>query len=145
MTLINAYAVIDASLQKSLMPTDSIVSSMQRILEAMGYRVTARTSSIEALAAFEAKQDEIDLVITDQTMPKMTGDQLARRILELRPEMPIILCTGYSTVINDAKAKAMGIRRFLLKPIIKQELAEILRELLDPAGKNPPAPSSPSQ
>jgi CheY-like chemotaxis protein len=101
------------------------------MLEHLGYQVTTRTSSIEALEAFKAKPDKFDLVITDMTMPKITGDELARGLMAIRPDIPIILCTGFSERINEKKAKAMGIRKLVMKPVVQRELAEAIREALD--------------
>lgn len=89
-----------------------LAEMVESMLERLGYRVTVRTSSLEALNTFRNHPDLFDLVITDQTMPGMTGLDLTRRILTLRPNMPIILCTGYSTLISEEEAKAHGIRAF---------------------------------
>ena len=89
-----------------------------------------RTSSLEALNTFRNHPDLFDVVITDQTMPGMTGLDLARRILTLRPNMPIILCTGYSTLISEEEAKAYGIRAFALKPLTKKDMAVLIRRVL---------------
>ncbi|MGD9245882.1 MAG: response regulator, partial [Desulfobacterales bacterium] len=88
------------------------------------------TSSIEALEAFRANPGRFDLVITDFTMPNMTGMELAKELLKLRPNIPIILCTGYSEHINEDKAKASGIRAFLLKPVVLDEIANTIRKVL---------------
>jgi DNA-binding NtrC family response regulator len=72
-----------------------------------------------------------DLVITDQTMPDMTGADIARRMIQIRPGIPIILCTGYSTVISDEKAKSMGIKEFAVKPLSKKNMAVLIRKVLD--------------
>jgi CheY-like chemotaxis protein len=87
----------------------------KQILESLGYEVTARTSSIEALELFKAKPNGFDLVITDMTMPNLAGDELAKEMIHIRPETPVILCTGYSARINQQQAKAMGIRAFISK------------------------------
>lgn len=76
------------------------------MLERLGYTVTARNNSIEALATFQIQPDHFDLVITDQTMPGMTGVDLARRMLQIRPDIPIILCTGFSSLIDEETAKS---------------------------------------
>ncbi len=102
-----------------------------QMLGRLGYRVQAFTRSSEALEAFEADPQAIDLVITDMTMPEMTGDELARRILANRPDLPIILCTGYSERITEAAAEALGIRGFVMKPVVIRELAFLLRDILD--------------
>jgi len=109
----------------------SLVDVGQRILESLGYDVVTRTSGIEALALFKAQPDRFDLVITDLTMPKMTGDELAVELLRIKPGMPIILCTGFSAMIDEDKVKAMGMRAFVFKPILKRDLAETIRKVLD--------------
>ncbi|MCP4691057.1 MAG: response regulator [Desulfobacterales bacterium] len=108
-----------------------IVKMSQRMLRRLGYTVESRTSSIEALALFKAKHDSFDLVITDMTMPNMTGDELSREILRIRPDIPIILCTGFSQKITEDEARNMGIGAFITKPILSREIAETIRSLLD--------------
>ncbi len=103
----------------------------QDMLERLGYHVTVRHNSIEALTTFQNTPHEFDLVITDQTMPDMTGVDLARRMLQIRPDIPIILCTGYSNLIDENSAKAIGIREFTLKPVTKELLAQLIRNVLD--------------
>ena len=93
--------------------------------------MVARTSSVEALAAFRAQPDRFDLVITDQTMPNMTGADLAGALLRLRPDLPIILCTGFSEVISPEQAKSLGIREFVLKPMVTRDIARTIRKVLD--------------
>ncbi len=80
---------------------------------------------------FKAKADSFDLVITDMTMPNMTGDKLARELIRIKPEIPVILCTGYSARINQKQALTMGIRAFVSKPILRREIAETIRKILD--------------
>ncbi len=101
------------------------------MLNRLGYEVTARTSSLEALSTFQSYPERFDAVITDQTMPNMTGMDLARRILKIRPEIPIILCTGFSNLVNEKQAKECGIKGFAMKPLTKKEVAAILRTVLD--------------
>jgi len=108
-----------------------IVQMTQRMLEGLGYQVTAMTSSVEALQYFQSQPGNIDLVITDMTMPHITGAQLAQKLLAVKPDLPIILCTGFSELINENKAKAIGIREYIMKPIIIQELARVVRKVLD--------------
>ncbi|MBW2168751.1 MAG: PAS domain S-box protein [Deltaproteobacteria bacterium] len=111
-----------------------LVEIGKQILERLGYEVTTRTSSIEALELFKAKPDRFDLVITDMTMPNMTGDRLAKELMKIRPDIPVILCTGFSERITEEKAKEMGIRAFAMKPIVIRDLANTVREVLgDPA------------
>ena len=105
------------------------------MLEHLGYEVTSQTSSLEALATFQNQPNRFDAVITDQTMSDMTGMELARKILQIRPNIPIILCTGYSSVINEEQAKAEGIKGFADKPVTKKVIAVILRKVLDESRK----------
>ena len=101
------------------------------ILERLGYEVTALTSSLEALTIFQNQPDHFDAIITDQTMPGITGIDLARQILQIRPDIPIILCTGYSSLIDEEKAKSEGIKGFLEKPMTKKGIVTLLRKVLD--------------
>ena len=100
-------------------------------VESLGYDVDTRTSSIEARELFKNQPDRFDLVITDMTMPKMTGENLARELMRIRPDIPIILCTGYSARINKQQAMAMGIRAFIFKPILRRQIASAVRKVLD--------------
>ena len=109
---------------------EALVKMTKSRLELLGYKVTTRTNSLEALAAFLAQPYAYDLVITDQTMPGITGSDLAGRMLQIRPEMPIILCTGYSSLISEEKAMAMGIKGFALKPLAKNDIAALIRKVL---------------
>lgn len=110
---------------------EQIIDLEQRILERLGYKVTPKTDSEEALAEFAAQPDRFDLVITDMTMPKLTGDRLARRLMDINPQIPVILCTGFNETITEEKALAMGIDRFIMKPIVKDKLAGTVRSVLD--------------
>ena len=110
---------------------EPIVNLVKQMLERLGYHVTPRTSSVEALNAFKANPDAYDVVITDMTMPNMTGDQLARAIISVKPGIPIIICTGFSERISQDKAKAMGIKGFMMKPIVRSKLADVIRKVLD--------------
>ena len=112
----------------------AIAGMNKQILERLGYEVVARTSSLEALELFKAQPDNFDLVITDMTMPNMTGEELARELMSIRPDIPIILCSGYSEKITEAKAKVTGVRAFVGKPILKREIAETIRRVLDQEG-----------
>jgi PAS domain S-box-containing protein len=102
-----------------------------QMLESLGYEVTTRTSSIEALELFKSKPDHFDLVITDMTMPNMTGDELVRQIKAIRSELPIILCTGFSANIDQNQAERLGVHGFFLKPITKNDMAWQIRLALD--------------
>ncbi|MBI5440922.1 MAG: PAS domain S-box protein [Deltaproteobacteria bacterium] len=97
---------------------------------AHGYDVTAARSGAEALALFEAAPDRFDVVVTDQTMPGMTGEALARRLLALRPDLPLILCTGYSPTATPARARSLGIRGFLMKPCNIEEMLATVGQVL---------------
>jgi PAS domain S-box-containing protein len=104
---------------------------MQLMLEKLGFKVTAQTSSIEALEVFRNKPQEFDLVITDQTMPNMTGKDLAKELMVIRPDIPIILCTGFSEKIDERRAGEMGINAFVMKPIVMGKIANTIRVVLD--------------
>ncbi len=108
-----------------------IVDSLRKMLEFHGYHITAKTSSVEALEAFRLAPGDFDLVITDQTMPYLTGDQLVLEMKKIRMDIPIILCTGFSSMIDDIKARALGIDAFLMKPILRKEISETIRKVLD--------------
>jgi len=115
-----------------LVDDDVTIARMeQHILERLGYQVAMRTGSVDALEAFKSNPDRFDLVITDMNMPNMTGAQLAGEIKKIRPQIPIILFTGYSYQMNEEKSKALGIQGFLMKPVIKKELARIIRKVLE--------------
>jgi PAS domain S-box-containing protein len=109
----------------------TLVDVGQQMLERLGYRVSIASGSMAALKIFRNAPHAIDLVITDMTMPKMTGDKLAVELLTIRPELPIILCTGYSINISAEKALTMGIKAFLYKPIVEVDLARVVRKVLD--------------
>jgi PAS domain S-box-containing protein len=108
-----------------------LVDIGQRMLEKLGYKVIARTSPLEALEAFRAQADKIDLVISDLTMPNMTGDVLAQELMRLRPDIPIIVCSGFSEQMNEQNARSMGIREFVMKPLVMRKLADTIRKVLD--------------
>ncbi len=110
---------------------ESLAETGQEMLERLGYQVVVRTSSIEALKLFDSQFGKFDLVITDHTMPKMTGVGLATELMRIRPGIPVILCTGFNELINEEKAKRIGIKAFLMKPIIMRNMAETVRKVLD--------------
>jgi CheY-like chemotaxis protein len=103
----------------------------KQMLKRLGYHVTTRTSSLDAMEAFRAVPDNFDLIITDMTMPNMTGIQLSQKLLEIKPDIPVIICAGFSEQISENKAKAIGIRGFVMKPVVKSEFAKKIREVLD--------------
>jgi CheY-like chemotaxis protein len=103
----------------------------KRIFERLGYEVTSRTSSVEALKLFKAQPDRFDLVVTDMTMPNMMGDKLALELMKIRPDIPVIICTGYSERITDKKAKGIGIRAFMMKPLVMKYSANTVSKVPD--------------
>jgi PAS domain S-box-containing protein len=110
---------------------ESLVEMWQEVLEVLGYKVTGKTSSSDALRCFQEQPDHFDLVITDQTMAHMTGFRLAQKLLQIRPTIPIILCTGFSDTITPEQAKASGIREYLMKPLSIQELSQAIRKVVE--------------
>jgi CheY-like chemotaxis protein len=107
-----------------------LVDIGKQMLERLGYTVAARTSSVEALALFNAQPNRFDLVITDIVMPNMTGEKLAEKLMDIRADIPVILCTGYSEKFTRRQASNMGIRSFLMKPLVMQDLANTVRQAL---------------
>ena len=110
---------------------ESIAKLGRQILERLGYKVKATINPIEALELFRSQPDEFDLVITDLTMPKMTGDKLVKEILNIRTDIPIILCTGFSEKIDEKKAKEIGAADYIEKPIDQRDFAFKVRKVLD--------------
>jgi len=118
----------------------SIVAFSRELLGSLGYRVSAYLSSTKALEAFAAAPGAYDLVITDMTMPELTGEALAGKLRELRPDVPVILCTGFSERMNAEKARRLGVNGFLEKPYTASQIAMVLRAVL---GGLEPAPTRP--
>jgi PAS domain S-box-containing protein len=108
-----------------------IVKMGSRVLEQLGYTVTTRTDSLEALSLFRSNPDGFDVVVSDMTMPNLTGDKLAAELIKIRSDIPFILCTGYSKNISDKIASEIGIKAFAYKPIVKADLAKTIRKVLD--------------
>lgn len=108
----------------------ALVDIGREILEGLGYEVVARTSSVEALEAFRFQPDKFDLILTDQNMPNLTGMELAEKALQTRPDVPVILCTGFSEIVSYSKVREMGIREIVMKPILKRQLAESIHRAL---------------
>ena len=129
----NSEAEIRGGTEHILLVDDeeAILTMEKQVLERLGYHVTSRTSSIEALEAFRANPDKFDLVITDMAMPKMSGNKLSEALTKIRPDIPILLCTGFSGNMSEEKATFIGIKGFLLKPIVMKDLAQKIREVLD--------------
>ncbi|HPI94472.1 MAG TPA: Cache 3/Cache 2 fusion domain-containing protein [Deltaproteobacteria bacterium] len=103
----------------------------RKMLGTLGYQVVAVTSSVDACELFGRDPEGFDLVITDMTMPGMTGDRLAQRLMEIRRDIPVILCTGYSEYISEEKARDIGVRKFIMKPLNMSVLATAVRKALD--------------
>ena len=110
---------------------NDILEIQSKMLDKQGYNIIAKNDAHEALKEFSGRPDQFDLVITDMTMPNMTGDKLADELKKVRSDIPIILCTGYSELISKEKAKALGINGFLMKPVDTQDLSIMIREVLD--------------
>jgi len=106
------------------------------LLESLGYKVTAETDSEKALEIFKANPQDFDLIITDQIMPHISGDDLTKECLLIRPEIPIILCTGHSTQIDEGVAKSIGIREYILKPIVKKDIGSLVQKVLNGSKKH---------
>jgi PleD family two-component response regulator len=109
----------------------SIAEMTKMMLERIGYRVTALTDGSEALEVFTANPGSFDLVIADQGMPDMTGITLAKKLLAVRKNMPVIIYTGYSEEVSQEKAIEVGIREFVMKPVTKKEMASTIRRVLE--------------
>ncbi len=112
----------------------AVVATHKAFLEKLGYSVTTMTDSQKAIAYFAGDPMAVDLIVTDQTMPKLTGDKLALKALKIRPKMPVVLCTGFSHAIDEPQAKSLGIREFLYKPVLRKDLAHAVRRALDQKG-----------
>jgi PAS domain S-box-containing protein len=109
----------------------AIAEMGQEMLSDLGYRVVSKTSSREALAILRLDPSRFDIVVTDQTMPELTGLELAKEILAIRADIPVILCTGFSHLINEESAREAGIKAFLAKPMTKKEIAKTIRGVVD--------------
>lgn len=110
---------------------EPIVDLGKRMLGHLGYDVVALTSSMEALSVFREKPKQFDLVITDQTMPGLTGEMLTKEVMRIRPDIPVILCTGFSEHVSKEQAKDIGIRAFLMKPLLLKDISQTVRRVLD--------------
>lgn len=110
---------------------ETITRVFRLLLERLGYGVVATNSSLDALEIFRSRPEDFDLLITDQTMPGLTGDELIREVLAIRADMPTIICTGFSDKIDEASALALGVHRYLLKPVSINMLGETIRSIFD--------------
>lgn len=128
-----SMAILSKGTERIMIVDDetSILLSTQELLEDCGYKVSAYSDGKQAFDEFKKAPDEFDLIITDMTMPKMTGDELAREVLKIRPDLPVILCTGYSDRLSEERAVDIGIRQFVQKPLISHNLTVLIRTVLD--------------
>jgi CheY-like chemotaxis protein len=110
---------------------ETIIDTGREMLEYLGYSVEIFNSSLSALTQFETSPDRYDLIISDMTMPEMNGDELAKKMIAIRPDIPIIICTGYNPKIDEATATALGLKAFIFKPLTFQKLAVTVRGVLD--------------
>jgi CheY-like chemotaxis protein len=109
----------------------SLVDLGSQLLEHLGYQIETATDPLKALETFRRKQRDFDLIITDMTMPKMTGITLARKLIEIRKDIPIVLTTGFSELIVEEKVRQMGIKALLMKPLTMKDLADTIRKVLE--------------
>lgn len=115
-----------------LVDDDELVAALgEKILAEVGYHVTTLTQSQEALTVFAGNAENFDLIITDQTMPNLTGEELIRAIKQIRPDIPTIICTGYSSKVDEEDAKTLGANAFLMKPLDLTVLVQTVRQVLD--------------
>ena len=110
---------------------ESIAEMAGEMLEKLGYEVIPLQNSMEALDMFEKQHAKFNLVVTDLTMPYLSGEELAKEILRIRSDMPIIMCTGFSEVVSPEKAKKLGVKEYIMKPFLHEELAATIRKVLD--------------
>jgi PAS domain S-box-containing protein len=131
----NQSLYLPTGIEKILLVDDEIsVAKLEaQMLSRLGYQVTEQTNSSEALNEFKTNPENFDLVISDMTMPNMTGDQLAKEILSIKPNIPIIICTGFSERINKEHTEVIGVKGFLMKPVGKFDMAQMVRKVLDEA------------
>jgi len=131
-------SVLPGGTERILLVDDEvpIVEMSSRQLEDLGYSVTTSNSSLEALELFRSRPEDFDLVITDMVMPHMSGDKLAAELVAINPDIPVILCTGYTNRSLEDSAAKIGIREFIYKPLVKADMAEIVRQVLDEDGND---------
>jgi len=137
-TTVQEDEVLPKGIKSVLLVDDenSIVEMLKQVLEIQGYKVIPKTSSLEALDAFRASPDKFDIVITDMTMPYMTGDKLALKIKEIRPDVPVLLCTGFSEKINAQKKEDLDIEGVMIKPVTKADFIKMVRKILYKSANN---------
>ena len=105
----------------------------EQMLKRLGYQVETKTDPIKALELFKSKPDQIDLVVTDMTMPQMNGSRLSEKLMEIRSDIPVIICSGHSPLIDEDKARDLGVTAFIMKPIVMRQMAKTVRKVLDEA------------
>jgi len=110
---------------------EDLVEVVVGMLTSLGYDVTGFNNVADALEVFKASSDKYDLVITDKTMPKMTGFEFAAELFKIRPDISVILCTGFSESVDSEKVKQAGIKGVIMKPMLIRDLAEKIREVFD--------------
>ena len=110
---------------------ESIVNMTGKMLERLGYQIEKQLNPVKALKLFKAKPDSFDLIITDMAMPQMTGVNLVEKLKSIRSDIPVIICTGHSAVIDQEKSKLIGIDGFVMKPVSKSKIAKAIRKVLD--------------
>jgi len=108
-----------------------LLSVGEKIIERLGYHVIPHSDSAEALALFKDLPNQFDLVITDFKMPKLNGAELSREILKINPDLPVIMCSGYSSTFSEEDAEKIGIKWFVRKPLLKKDFAAIIEEALN--------------
>lgn len=115
-----------------LVDDDAVVLELNEIiLTKLGYQVIANSNSFEALELFRDLPTQFDLVITDYRMPHLNGEQLSREILQINPQIPIIMCSGYASEFSSEDAKALGIKWFVRKPLLKKDFAQLIEKALN--------------
>ena len=110
---------------------EGILVMEKKMLTRLGYHVTSCVSGLEALDIFRSDPDQFDLIITDMAMPNISGEKLSGELIRIRPDIPILLCTGFSETLSEEKAASIGIKGFLMKPILMTDLADKVRDILD--------------
>ncbi len=113
---------------------EAVIRAGEKMLKRLGYQVESMTNPIDALTAFRDRPDQYDLVITDMTMPNLTGDNLAKEVIKIHSRIPVIICTGFSHQIDEQKAHNIGIRGYIMKPFVIRDLAETIRGALSENG-----------
>ena len=110
---------------------EDVLKMLAEMSEYLGYQVTAVSDSTEAYAIFSTRPEDFDLVVTDQTMPGLTGVAMAQKIFTLKPRMPVIICTGFSEALTDGKARELGLAGYIMKPVVMGDFARVVRRALE--------------